>query len=153
MALPNYLLYGMPMRLFMTALWISVAWGPIGADFNDTHLFNPDWTPHARLHMMTVFTTSVGLGIFGLYLVWGRTQSRPERLRLSAVLGLVYVIGLIVASLTMPMYGGSLYWFDTEPNAARLSDENLIVFLVTGTVFLLLTIVLYTARGRDTEPQ
>ncbi len=26
------------MRLFMTALWISVAWGPIGADFNDTAL-------------------------------------------------------------------------------------------------------------------
>jgi polyferredoxin len=77
-----------------------------------------------------------------------RTQSRPERLRLSAVLGLVYVIGLIVASLTMPMYGGSLYWTDTEPIPARLSDENLIVFLVTGAVFLVLMIVLYGAKEK-----
>lgn len=134
------------MRLFMTVLWVAVAWGPIGADFNDTHIFNPDWVPHAKLHMMTVFTTSVALGIFGLYLVWGKTHSRPERLRLSAVLGLVYVIGLIVASLTMPMYGGSLYWFDTEPSPAKLSDENLIVFLVTGAVFLVLTILIYSAK-------
>ena len=148
MVLANSLIHGMPMRLFMTALWISVAWGPIAADFNATHLFNPDWLPHAKLHMMTVFTTSVALGIFGLYLVWGRTQSRPERLRLSAVLGLVYVIGLIVASLTMPMYGGSLYWTDTEPSPAKLSDENLIVFLVTGAVFLMLTIVLYGAKEK-----
>ena len=136
------------MRLFMTALWISVAWGLIAADFNATHLFNPDWLPHARLHVMRVFTTSVALGIFGLYLVWGRTQSRPERLRLSAVLGLVYVIGLIVASLTMPMYGGSLYWTDTVPSPAKLSDQNLIVFLVTGAVFLVLMIVLYGAKEK-----
>ena len=122
--------------------------GPIAADFNATHLFNPDWLPHARLHVMRVFTTSVALGIFGLYLVWGRTQSRPERLRLSAVLGLVYVIGLIVASLTMPMYGGSLYWTDTVPSPAKLSDQNLIVFLVTGAVFLVLTIVLYAAKEK-----
>jgi hypothetical protein len=149
MSISNNLVHGMPMRLFMTALWILAAWGPIGADFNDTHLFNPDWMPHAKLHMMTVFTTSVALGIFGLYLVWGQTHSRPERLRLSAVPGLVYVIGLIVAAMTMPMYGGSLYWFDTEPSAAKLGDENLIVFLVTGAVFLTLTIVLYGAKDRD----
>ena len=55
MAFGNNLVHGMPMRLFMTALWISVAWGPISADFSDTHIFNPDWVPHAKLHMMTVF--------------------------------------------------------------------------------------------------
>ena len=150
MATMNSQVFGMPMRLFMTLLWISIAWGPIGADFNDTHLFNPDWMPHAKRHMMTVFTTSAALGLFGLYLVWGRTSSRPERLRLSAVLGLLYVIGLIVACMTMPMYGGSLYWFDTEPKPASLSDANLIVFLVTGAVFLALTFALYIAKpGSD----
>ena len=76
------------------------------------------------------------------------SRSRPERLRLSAVLGLLYVTGLIVAALTMPMYGGSLYWFDTEPKAASFSDENLVVFVVTGAVFLALTVLLFSAKEK-----
>ena len=143
MGLPERLVTGLPMQGFMSLLWLMVAWGPINADFNDTHLFHPDWLPHARLHMMTVFTTAVALALFGLYLVWGPTASRRERLQLSAVVGLLYVLGLIVASLTMPWYGGSLVWDDATPRAASLEDANLVVFLGTGAVFLLLTIVLH----------
>ena len=77
---------GMPVQIFMTMLWISVGWGPIANDFNATHLFNPDWPPHARFHMMMVFSDAVALALFGLYLCWGPTVSRPERLRLSALL-------------------------------------------------------------------
>jgi hypothetical protein len=146
-------LQGLPMQLFMSLLWIMVAWGPINADFNNTHLFNPDWPPHARLHMMTVFTTAVAVAVFGLYLVWGQTFSRLERLRLSAVLGCIYVLGLIVASLTMPSYGGSLYWEDSQPRAASLNDANLVVFLVTGVVFLLLAVLLFVSRDSNPSPQ
>ena len=133
------------MRIIMTILWIAVAVGPIAADFNDTHLFNSDWPPHSRLHMMTVFTSAVSLAVFGLWLVWGPTVSRLHNLRLSGVLGALYTIGLLVACLTMPMYGGSLYWVDTQPRAASLSDENLIVFIVTSTIFIGLTAWLYRA--------
>ena len=131
------------MRTFMTVLWIWVAVGPIVADFDVTHLFNPDWAPHAKLHMMTVFTTAVALGLFGLYLCWGPAKSRLDSLRLSALLGTLYTFGLIVATITMPLYGGSLYWIDHEPRAAQLGDENLIIFLCTATIFTILLVVLY----------
>ncbi|MGI9330819.1 MAG: DUF6640 family protein [Gammaproteobacteria bacterium] len=145
-------LQGLPMQLFMSLLWVMVAWGPINADFNDTHLFNPDWPPHARMHMMTVFTTAVAAAVFGLYLVWGRTCSRLERLRLSAVLGCLYVLGLIAASLAMPLYGGSLYWDDIQPRAASLNDANLVVFLATGIIFLLLAGALFVSRDSGPAP-
>ena len=73
------LIFGMPMRAFMTLLWISVAVGPIAADFNDTHIFNPAWPPHAKFHMMMIFSDAIVLALFGLILCWGPTQSRPER--------------------------------------------------------------------------
>jgi hypothetical protein len=137
------------MQLFMTVLWVMVAWGPIANDFNDTHLFNQHWPPHAKLHMMTVFTAAVSLAMFGLYLVWGKTHSRLERLKLSAVAGLLYVFGLIIASVTMPMYGGSMYWEDTMPRAATFADENFVVFVATGAVFFALTVLLYLVRGDE----
>jgi hypothetical protein len=133
----------MMMRLVMTALWISVAVGPIANDFNATHLFNPDWPPHARLHMMTVFTSAIALCLFGLYLCWGPAKSRLENLRLSGVLGSLYLFSLIAAAVTMPLYGASLYWTDTEPRAAKISDPNLIVFLSVEIIFLVLTAILF----------
>jgi len=136
------------MRTFMSILWLAVAIGPIAADFNSTHLFNQGWPPHAKLHMMTVFTSAVALAIFGLYLCWGPATSRLDSLRQSALLGTLYTTGLIAATLTMPLYGGSLYWQDLKPRAATLNDENLIVFLCTAAVFTLLLMVLY---GRKTE--
>jgi hypothetical protein len=131
------------MRIFMTILWISVAVGPIAADFNPTHLFNPDWPPHARFHMMTVFTSAVAIALFGLYLCWGPAKSRLANLRAGAVLGTLYTVSLLVATFTMPMYGGSLYWRDTELRPVSIADENLIVFACTTIVFIILLIVLF----------
>jgi hypothetical protein len=137
---------GVPMRVFMTLLWLSVAWGPINADFNDTHILNPDWPPHAKFHMMVIFSDAVVLAIFGLVLCWAPTRSRLELLRLSALLGLLYTLGLLISAITMPLYGGSLYWTDSWPRAAVMSDPNLIVFVCTALVFLLLTIVLFKKK-------
>jgi hypothetical protein len=64
-----------------------------------------------------------------------------------SVAGLLYVAGLIVASVTMPMYGGSMYWEDTLPRAATFADENFVVFVATGGVFLVLTFMLYLFKG------
>ncbi|MDP6437042.1 MAG: hypothetical protein QGG46_07400 [Gammaproteobacteria bacterium] len=127
----------------MTVLWILVAVGPIAADFNATHLFNPDWPPHARFHMMTVFTSAVAIALFGLYTCWGPAKSRLDSLRLGAILGTVYTISLLVAAFTMPMYGGSLYWIDTKLRPISITDENLIVFASTTLIFLILLVVLF----------
>jgi hypothetical protein len=140
---------GLPMQFFMTLLWIMIAWGPIANDFNETHLFNPGWPPHAKLHMMTMITSGVSLAVFGLYIVWGKTASRLERLRLSAVAGFLYMLALIIASMTMPMYGGSMSSEDTAARAATLADVNYVVFLVTGLVFLVLTVMLHLVREDD----
>ena len=123
------------MRWFMTLLWLSVIIGPFAADFNATHLFNPDWPPHARLHMMTVFTSAAAVGVFGCYLCWGPAGSRQENLKLGAILGFLYSLGLVVACLTMPFYGGSLYLTDIEPRPPSLNDQNLVVFIWVTLIF------------------
>jgi hypothetical protein len=96
---------------------------------------------------MTVFTTAASIALFGLYLCWGPTRSRLECMRLSALLGALYSIALVAAVATMPMYGGSLYWADDLPRAARISDPNLVVFLSVAAIFLLLGLI--TARQSE----
>lgn len=134
---------GIAMQLLMTGLWISLSAGLIINDFNHTHLLNPDWPPHARLHMMTLFTGTVAFTLFGLYLVWGPTQSRLHNLRLASVAGTLYMVALCVAALTMPYYGGSMEWTDTEPRAASLENENFAVFLYMTLIFIVLTVFMH----------
>jgi hypothetical protein len=140
------------LRAFMTLLWISVAVGPIAADFNATHLFNPGWSPHARFHMMTVFSSAVALALFGLYLCWGPTASRHYSLKISALLGFLYTLSLLIATIGMPFYGGSLYWRDFSPRPPVISDPNLVVFLCVTAIFAILLFMLWDSNGK-TPPE
>lgn len=41
-------------------------------DWNDTHVFNPRWTPHAKFHNAQTLLPGSLLGLGTLYLLWGR---------------------------------------------------------------------------------
>lgn len=56
-------------------------------DLNATHLFDPDWRGHAKLHDAMSFITSMGLGGSALWLIWqpsagaARSSPRPRSCR------------------------------------------------------------------------
>jgi len=131
------------MQLLMSLLWISISAGLFINDFNDTHLMNPGWPPHARLHMMMLFTTTAVLTLIGLYLTWGPTPSRLHNLRLASVAGTLYMVGTCVAAVTMPYYGGSMEYTDSVPHAAGLDNQNFVVFLYMTVIFIALTVFIH----------
>src|SRR5215208_5950146 len=56
------------------------------ADWNRTHLFNPNWPPHAKFHDAQSILLGSLLGTGGLYFL-GKSGERPERnLALGALL-------------------------------------------------------------------
>ena len=52
---------------FLTFTAISLIFGPFIADFNDTHVTNPRWPPHARFHNGQTMSMGLGLGLATLY--------------------------------------------------------------------------------------
>ena len=72
-------------------------------EIRDTHVFNPDWPPHARLHEVWQLTTNAGVSLVGLWLVWKRGA-----VQLASVLGLCMIGGALVAHGLAPAYGGAL---------------------------------------------
>ena len=56
------------------------------ADWNRTHLFNPNWPPHARFHDAQSILLGTLLGASGLHFLW-RGEGHPQRnLALGALL-------------------------------------------------------------------
>lgn len=97
----------------MTAKWL-VTFGVLlyGAavpylELNSTHLLNPEWPAHARLHEAWQLITNSLLGAWALWQVWGRNQTR-----LPALVGLAIMGGFLVSYVLAPAYGGSMLHSD-----------------------------------------
>lgn len=72
-------------------------------EVNDSHLVNPDWPAHARLHEAWQLLTNAALGVAAAWLaVIGRE-------RLGAALALLVVGPLLAAYALRGLYGGSMH--------------------------------------------
>ncbi|KAI9689370.1 MAG: hypothetical protein M1822_010021 [Bathelium mastoideum] len=60
-------------RVILTIVAIMAMVGPYIADWNETHIYNPLWLPHAKFHDAQTMTTGALLGALALYLLY-----RPE---------------------------------------------------------------------------
>ncbi|MEQ9142928.1 MAG: hypothetical protein RLO08_01085 [Parvibaculaceae bacterium] len=97
----------------MTAKWL-VTFGALvfglGVPFleiNETHVFNPDWTPHVRIHEVWQLLTNTWLAGLCLWLVWVSGQ-----VRLALTIGLAITGGFLTAFLIRGSYGGSMKYLD-----------------------------------------
>lgn len=64
-------------RRILSAVAATTAVGGYLADWNRTHLFNPEWPPHAKFHDAQTIALGSLLGCGGLFFLW-RRGSDPE---------------------------------------------------------------------------
>lgn len=76
-------------------------------EINASHVFNPDWTPHARIHEVWQLLTNSTIGALCLWLLW-----RKQEIMLSAGLSAVVTGSFLVAFLIRDSYGGSMKYLD-----------------------------------------
>jgi hypothetical protein len=60
-----------------TLIGLFTCIGPYLADYNETHVFNPNWTPHAKFHNGQTMSMGACLGLATLWYTWLRTP-RPK---------------------------------------------------------------------------
>ncbi len=76
-------------------------------EINDTHVFNPDWTPHVRIHEVWQLITNSSIGLFCFWLLW-----RKNEINLPALLSLLVMGGFLLAFILQSSYGGSMKYLD-----------------------------------------
>ena len=63
-------------RALISAAAIQTAVVPILADWNETHVFSDQWSPHARFHGVVSLGMNATLAPVALWMVW-RRRSEP----------------------------------------------------------------------------
>lgn len=76
-------------RLVLSGAAIGTVIGTGRADLNRTHVFNPEWPPHARFHAAAGWGTVTGSQLLALWLVWRSDDSGADNdlaVRIAALL-------------------------------------------------------------------
>ena len=147
------------MTAAFAARWIvtAVAAGqgilPVFIDLNQTHATNPEWPGHARFHLVQQVFTLLPAAIIEVALVWWPDDGMRGRFYLAALLTATSLAGFLIATLTRPMYGGTLH----DPNGIRpahlrfgsqelVFDLNL-PLVIGASVLLMGAVILFSASG------
>ena len=114
---------------------------PLIVDTGNTHLLNPDWDAHSRVHEVWRLSTNIFLAGVGLYLLWVSNYSL-----IPALLSLCIVLGFFTAIFTMSLYGGvTIGEGIDEPNPFGI-PANIFVFLIIVIIQSVSLIFLFKNR-------
>ena len=109
---------------------------PILVDVNTSHLLNPDWDSHARVHEAWRLSTNFLVFSLGIYLLWSRKKEI-----LAGLLSLCIHLGFVIAAILMPIYGG-------EPVGEGIPEPEILMVpfneFFFGSMFFLQGLVLMT---------
>lgn len=114
-------------RVIMTIATLIYGIIPPLVDLRETHVFHPDWTPHARMHMVWLLGTNTSIAMVALYILWLHQSSLILRVRLAGVLGLCVYGGFMLSASTTSLYGGSLSDAGGVP-PIMVMDANILAF-------------------------
>jgi hypothetical protein len=77
-------------KLLLSLVALYAALGSYAFDWNDTHIYNPLWPPHAKFHNAQTMLLGTCLGLLALAVLWQHRVEAGERLRLATLLASFY---------------------------------------------------------------
>jgi hypothetical protein len=112
---------------------------------NATHLFNPAWPGHARLHEAWQLLSNAGIALVCLHLAW-----RGGMARLAAVILMAVTGSFLVAYAAADLYGGSMS--GTASATAEVGGANpAALVMACATLLLLGGLTLQFSPGQPAE--
>ena len=86
-------------KLLISLIALFTAVSPYLADWNETHIYNPLWLPHAKFHNAQTMVLGAFLGLLSLYCLWFRREiSDKQKLNEGAVLASLYWLAQLPAA-------------------------------------------------------
>ena len=84
-------------KLLISVAATTPAVGAFLADWNETHVYNPKWPPHAKFHNAQTIMLAVDSAALALWQLWKPGRLNRSRLRSATVLGALFWVTQVPA--------------------------------------------------------
>ena len=105
---------------------------PLIVDTGNTHLFNPDWDEHSRVHEVWRLSTNLFISLIALYILWMRNY-----LFIASMLSSCIILGFFFAIITMSLYEGVAIGNGIDEPSPFGIPANIFLFLFLGCLQIL----------------
>lgn len=111
-------------------------------DWNESHVFNPEWVAHARFHDVMLLVTLTGIMLVSLWLIWRDSLEPGVGIRVATLLQ-VFFWGSFYIAVWIPGASPAAFVNESPPQVAGLSLYPNMVVAVICIVLAILADWLY----------
>ena len=123
-------------KILMTLATLAYGVFPLFMDISHSHVLNPDWTGHARLHNVWLLGITSGLGAWSLWLLWGVKHNPLASIRQAGLNGLIVFGAFLLAVSTSSLYGGSIVVPIDGQETSEGAYGNVIAFSISLAILI-----------------
>ncbi len=125
----------------VTLIALFTIFAPFFADWNETHIYNPRWTPHAKYHNAQTMAFGPVLGALTLYFLWGRRGGDEQsNVSLAILFASLYYATQLLAFLFPGVAAVDPEFAANVPTLLGLPGQlamDIVIFALLGTAYLL----------------
>lgn len=125
-------------KLLILLVALATPLGAFVADWNVTHIYNPNWPPHAKFHDAQTLNFAIVLAALSIFFLWSRRSYGVAQLRLAITFAALYWITQGTAilypgtALVDPEYAGSFPVILGVELNQQLGEVVFLVLLAVG---------------------
>ena len=127
-------------RILVSLVSIVTIFGAFVCDWDQTHIFNPNWPPHAKFHNGQTMSMGVALELLSLWLLWRKKELPNFDFNLAVLVASLYWITQASAIL----YPGTDFF---DPDTVNLPRSHVFGLPIQVVLQALLYTLLGSALG------
>ncbi|MBD1997585.1 hypothetical protein H6F88_32385 [Oculatella sp. FACHB-28] len=127
-------------RILLSVVLVSTAVVSVAVDWNATHVFNPEWHPHAKFHDVVMLWLLSGMSIMALWLLWRRSTEPNIAYTVAMLVPVVFWSPFFFVTLVIP---GTSLQADLEEALPIVAGIPIYANVVVATVSVVLALIGY----------
>jgi hypothetical protein len=127
-------------RVLLSIVLVSTAVVSVAVDWNATHIFNPEWHPHAKFHDVVMLWLLSGMSIMALWLLWRRSTEPDIAYTVAMLVPVVFWSPFFFTTLAIP---GTSLQADLKEAPPMVAGIPIYPNVAVATVSVVLALVGY----------
>ena len=135
-------------RILLSVVLVSTAVVSVAVDWNVTHLFNPEWHPHAKFHDAVMLWLLSGMSIMALWLLWRRSLEPDIGYTVAMLVSVIFWSAFFFVTLVIP---GTSLQADLKEAPPIVAGIPIYPNVVIATISVILALVGYGLYRASSE--